>query len=194
LSDNLEMQEDITVLGAVGGVDTRRFLVSDEFSTRNRFHGGQFGLEGELRLLRRWFLAGNIKVALGSVHQTVDINGSTQFIDSPAGTVTGVGGLYALVSNIGHHEQNEFAVATEFGIKLGYDLTDHLRVYAGYNLLYLSSVVRAGEQIDRAVNVNMIPTPTDRVPAVVAPVRPAVLFRHSDFWAQGGQFGLEYHW
>jgi hypothetical protein len=195
LADTLNITEDITNLQFTPGLDTRRFVVRDQFATRNMFNGGQVGLEGEVKLLRRWFLAGNVKVALGNVHQIVDIDGSTTFVDSPVGTVTGRGGLLALASNIGRFERNEFAVVPEFGIKIGLDINDHWRVYAGYNLLYVSSVVRAGDQIDRVVNfAGMGPEPTNLNPAVVQPARPAVLFRQSDFWAQGGQFGVEYHW
>ena len=196
LADTININEDLTNLQftPVSG-DTRRFLLNDHFSTRNLFNGAQVGFEGELKLLRRWFVAGNVKVAMGNVHQVVNIDGSTTFVDSAAGTVTGRGGLYALASNIGRHDKNEFAVVPEFGVKIGFDVNDHWRVYAGYNLLYMSNVVRAGEQIDRTVNfAGMGPEPTNLNPAVVAPARPAVLFRQSDFWAQGGQFGVEYHW
>ena len=196
LNDTLDIREDLTNLQFTPGAgETQRFIVHDHFSTRNRFNGGQIGLEGEVKILRRWFIAGNAKLAIGSVRQIVNIDGSTTFVNSSEGTVTGRGGLYALVSNIGRYERNEFAVVPEFGIKIGFDINDHWRVYAGYNVLYISSVVRAGDQIDRVVNFSgMAPEPTNLNPAIVSPARPAVLFRQSDFWAQGGQFGLEYHW
>ena len=95
------------------------------------------------------------------------------------------------------YDQDEFAIVPEFGIKLGIDLTDHLRLYAGYNLLCLSNVLRAGEQIDRVINPNLLPdlvTPPGLNPMVVQPARPTVPFRDSSFWAGGASFGLEYHW
>ncbi len=196
LADTININEDLTNLQFTAGSGaTRRFMVYDHFSTRNLFNGMQTGVEGELKLFRRWFLAGNFKLAMGNVHQIVNIDGSTTFVDSAVGTVTGRGGLYALASNIGRFEKNEFAVVPEFGIKIGFDINDHWRAYAGYNILYISNVVRAGEQIDRTVNfAGMAPEPTNLNPAVASPARPAVLFRQSDFWAQGGQFGVEYHW
>ena len=190
LADTIDINEAITVID--GG---NRFLLNDHFATRNSFNGMQLGFEGEMKLFRRWFVAGNVKVALGNVHQIVNIDGSTTFVTPGAPDQVGRGGLYALVSNIGRYERNEFAVAPEFGLKIGVDINEHWRVYAGYNLLYVSNVVRAGDQIDRTVNfTGMAPEPGNLNPAVVAPVRPAVLFRQSDFWAQGGQFGIEYHW
>jgi hypothetical protein len=193
LADTIDINENLQVLdpSAAG----TRFLVNDHFATRNNFNGGQFGLEGELKIFRRWFLGGNVKLAVGGVHQIVNIDGATTFIAPGGAPVTGRGGLYALVSNIGRFERTDFAIANEVGIKLGYEINDHWRIYAGYNLMYLSNVVRAGDQIDRVVNfTGMAPEPGNLNPGIVQPARPAVLFRQSDFWAQGGQFGIEYHW
>src|SRR5262245_20652751 len=65
LSCTLDINENLTNLQfAPGSGDTRAFLLHDHFATRNQFNGGQIGLEGELKLLRRWFLAANVKVAL----------------------------------------------------------------------------------------------------------------------------------
>ncbi len=194
LSDTIDIRENILNLQFAPG-DVLAFGVHDHFATRNTFNGGQIGLEGEVRLWRRWFLAGNFKVAVGNVTQTLNIQGQTAFITPGEPTLIGNGGLLALASNIGRHESNQFAVVPEFGIKLGFDITDHLRIYAGYNILCLTSALRAGDQIDRVVNFQgMAPTVDNLNPAVVAPARPAVLFRQSEFWAQGGQFGMEYHW
>ncbi len=194
LNDTIDIREAIVNLDAGEG-DVAAFFVHDHFATKNTFNGGQIGLEGELRLWRRWSLGGNVKVAIGDMRQQVDIDGSTVFVQGDGPNVTGKGGLFALVSNIGQHSTNTFAVVPEFGIKLNFDITDHLRIYAGYNLLYMSSVVRAGEQIDRVVNFQgMAPSVENPNPRIVNPARPAVLFRQTDFWAQGGQFGMEYHW
>jgi hypothetical protein len=188
LADTIDINENLRVIDPTAGNAT--FLVNDHFATRNMFNGVQVGLESELKLLRRWFLAGNVKVAVGNVHQIININGTTRFSDGSVGR----GGLFALASNIGKFERDDFAVVTEFGLKFGIDLTDNLRLYAGYNLLYLSDSVRAGDQIDRVVNFNQAPDPGNLNPGIQRPARPTVLFRQSDFWAQGGQFGIEYHW
>ncbi|HET7719587.1 MAG TPA: BBP7 family outer membrane beta-barrel protein, partial [Acidimicrobiales bacterium] len=61
---------------------------------------------------------------------------------------------------------------------------------AGYTVLYWSSVVRPGDQVDLLVNASQIPSnllPT----GLVGPARPAVLFRDTDFWAQGVNLSLE---
>jgi len=79
--------------------------VQDSFLTRNEFYGGQFGLDGEWRL-GRWFLGGTAKLAMGSMHQIVVIDGFTS--SSAAGTQRG--GLLALPTNIGHYSRDTFAL------------------------------------------------------------------------------------
>lgn len=197
LSEGLAVREDLRTLspiffgGAVLPAGTE-FVVQDRFETRNRFHGGQVGVEGEYRFLPRWSIGGFAKVALGNVRQQVVISGST--FESASGQ-EGTGGLLTSTTNIGRIERNRFAVMPEGGLRLNFDVTDHLRLYVGYNFLYLSDVVRPGEQVDTKVNTGFAPFATSSQVAVQqGPRNPAVLFRTSDFWAQGVNFGLEYHW
>jgi hypothetical protein len=195
LREGLLFLEDIISLRDVpqaGIAAGDRIVVTDRFDTRNEFHGGQLGLIGEVRR-GRWSLEGTVKVALGSVRQRVSIAGRA--------TVTGTdgavksdfpGGLLALPSNSGTFSQDRFAVAPELGVKVGYQLTDTLRAYVGYNFLYLSSVLRPGDQIDRVLDVNQLPPGGG--PAPPPPARPIVPFRTSDFWAQGLTVGLEWRY
>jgi hypothetical protein len=81
-------------------------------------------------------------------------------------------------------------VIPETRLQFGYDVTSRVRARVGYNFLYVSDVLRPGNQIDRVVNVNqngLVGTGTVQTPAVPAP-----LLQHSDFWAQGVTFGLEF--
>lgn len=188
LSDDLTIREDLVALNPDGS--RTNFVVTDSFSTRNQFHGAQIGLEGECKIRRIWFIGGYGKVALGNVHQTVDINGQS------FNSVTGSSpvGLYGMPTNNGRYERNRFAVMPEFGLKVGVNVTDHLRLYAGYSAMYLSNVVRAGDQIDRVVNTSQLPVQRGGVGQLVGPARPAVLFKTSDFWASGVNFGAELHY
>lgn len=130
-------------------------------------------------------------MALGDAHQEVRIAGSTVFTDPVGNSVRQPGGLLALPTNMGSYSRDKFAVVPELGINVGRQLTDHLRVYVGYNLLYWSSVVRPGDQIDFVVNPTQLPTPAG--PGVlVGPARPAFSFRDTDFWAQGVNLGVEF--
>jgi hypothetical protein len=166
-----------------------RFVVTDRFAVRNQFYGGQIGAEG--RWLRdRFTLDGRAKLALGVTDQQLEITGN-QTLRRNGVTRTYVGGLYALGSNIGRFSQSRFAVVPEVGISAGYYVTDRVRLSVGYNLLYWSSVIRPGQQIDRNLNGNLIPNfDLAGIPPSQA-ARPAVLFKTTDYWAQGITFGVE---
>jgi hypothetical protein len=184
LDEALAVTENLTVLTAGGGA----FALTDRFSAKNAFDGGQIGWDAEFRR-NRWFLDLKTKIALGNVHQTVNIAGATVITDPALGVRTFAGGLLAQPTNSGQFSRNRFAWAPEVGVNVGYQLTDHLRAFVGYDFLYLSSVVRPGNQVDFAVNSNQLAPPLAGGPA-----RPAFAFHGSDFWAQGINFGLEFRY
>jgi hypothetical protein len=194
LSEGIDITEDAQSFQR-NGAPGIRFLERESFRTRNQFNGAQLGFEGETRLGSRWFAGMNAKVAIGSVHQIINIDGSTTFSNVPAPffNSTQPGALLATPTNIGRYTANRFGVLPEVGFKIGYDVTDHLRIFAGYNFLYLNNVVRPGEQID--TNVNQAFRPSIAGPGIGGgPRQPAVLFRTSDYWAQGFNFGLQYRY
>jgi hypothetical protein len=174
--------------------------LNDSFQTSNQFYGAQIGG----RLSTQWdFISLSLtgKVALGSAHQFVNIQGDiTQFGPNPLvppGLGTFPGGLYAQATNIGRRNANPFSVPFMFlpsvEIKLGFQLNDRLRAFAGYDLIYLTHVLRPGNQIDHNVNLsqNVVLDPSG-TGALVGPAQPAPLFNRSDFWAQGMNLGLEF--
>jgi hypothetical protein len=193
LDEYLEIREQLSAVNPLGGPPTG-ILVSDRFGTQNHFHGAQLGLDFERRFWQRWFWGGQVKVALGSVEQVVNIGGNTLFFPPPPALSSAqTGGLLALPTNIGRHSHTHFAVVPEVELKIGFDLSERLRLYVAYDFLYISNVVRPGDQIDLTVNRSQIPNITGPQP-LVGPARPAVLFQRSDFWAQGVNFGLEYRY
>jgi hypothetical protein len=177
-------------------------LTTDRFDTRNQFIGGQLGLVGEYHK-GPWFVEVRAKVALGETRQVVDIAGGQFFAGipqvSPPGP--GSGGLLALSSNIGHHTKDHFSVVPEVGLNVGYDITCHMRIFVGYNFLYWTNVVRPGDQIDPVIDPRRIPNVLVMNPAFAAATsgiplqpRPLVPFKQADFWAQGVNCGLEFHY
>jgi hypothetical protein len=159
-------------------------LVEDRFRTSNRFYGAQVGALSEFHF-DCWYIDVTGKVALGSVHQVADINGVSSVNGAPIS-----GGLLAQSTNIGHYGRQRFAVVPEVGLNVGYQITDALRVYVGYNFLYMSSVARPGDQIDQVVSRPTIP-PAGRLPPGS---RPLFAFHGTDFWAHGVNFGLEFRY
>src|SRR5262249_25059503 len=87
--------------------------LNDSFDTRNQFYGGQIGSR---LAVQRYRCALDItgKVALGSTHQVVDVQGAiTQAGPNPLvppGLGTFPGGLFAQSSNIGRRDANQFTV------------------------------------------------------------------------------------
>jgi hypothetical protein len=164
--------------------------ITDDFNARTRFYGGQIGSLWEFRH-DRWVLALKGKVALGTSDENVSIQGITRLTSSTDKTSVFPAGLLAVPTNNGVYSRHRFAVLPEGDVNLNYELTDHLRLHMGYSIVYLSSVVRPGDQIDRTINVNQLPTAQG--PGVVnSPFRPAFTFHGTDFWAQGLNFGLEF--
>ncbi len=54
---------------------------------------------------------------------------------------TMLGGLLAQSTNIGSHTRGRVAFVEEIGLNLGYQFTNHIRGFVGYNFLYRSNVV-----------------------------------------------------
>jgi hypothetical protein len=188
LNEKIDINEMITTVA-----DGSMRAVSDRFGTRNDFYGGQIGLDGEWRW-RRWFFGTTLKLALGDMHEFLRIEGNTVFVPpAPATPVNRNGGVLALASNIGTYSKDRLAVIPEVGVKVGYQITSHLRVFAGYDFLAVSDVLRPGDQIDRRVNTNQFPNIFADT-KVVQPALPAVPFRDTGFWAQGLNAGLEFRY
>lgn len=201
---NLNINEGLTITEDAQGTFRGQPVFAHEvesFRTRNQFNGFQLGLDGEVRFWNRWFLGMTTKVAMGNTHQIIDIAGSTTFSGPGITTNTQQGALLASTTNIGRYTANRFGVLPETSLKIGINLTEHLRLFVGYDFMYLNNVARPGDQID--LNVNQAFRPglpgqpgfANFLPAAAAgPRQPAVLFKTSDYWAQGLNFGLQYRY
>lgn len=187
----VDLQESLNITENLNSPGTN-VIVSDRFGTHDQFYGGQIGLDTELRW-RRWFLGGTFKLAMGDMSEQVRIGGNTVFTPAGGTPIAQNGGVLALASNIGTFTKNRFAVVPEAGLKFGLQVTEHMRIFAGYNFLYLSDVVRPGDQIDRRVNTNQFPSVFSGT-TLAQPALPAVLFKQTDFWAQGLTAGMEFRY
>lgn len=200
LTESLRVHEDLTLPATSDQtvappavlLPETTIQLTDEFRTRNLFYGPQLGFKTGFRMgvvsLR---LAS--KVALGWMDQVVEIRGSNTNIVRDIATgqllppTTTASGLLAQPTNSGRYERTRFAVVPETTIDLGWHLRDNVRLSVGYNFLYASNVVRPGDVIDVAVDPrfrNGGAAPTDAT-------RPAFVFRNSDLWLQGLNFGLD---
>lgn len=168
-----------------------RTLIAGNFATQNHFYGGQVGL-GVNWIFGPLLIDLRGKVALGGSRQQIAIDGSRQ-VTTATGFLDIDRSQFALPSNIGTHERDQFTVVPEVGVNVGYQLTHHIGLFAGYTFLSYYRVVRPGEQIDLVTDVTQIPNPANPTPPANLG-RPAVLFNQSAYWAQGLNFGLEIVW
>ncbi len=168
----------------------------DQFNTRNHFYGPQFGARwtggtGRLSLS----LAGLI--GLGATHQIVGIDGNTTLtgaVLSAPGMVNGF--FYTQPTNIGQSNHWVFSAVPQVQAKVGFDVLSNVRITFGYDFIAWTNVLRAANQIDRALNT------TQGHPdiffngrgALVGDPVPASRPNGTNFWAQGVSGGLEIRW
>lgn len=202
LQDHLGIDDNITLgPGSLRAGD--RFVVKDLFVTRNEFHGGQIGVESGVRIFRCFFAEASAKVAIGNMLQVVEVSGNTTYIPTNGGIAVAENtGIYAQPSNIGQISKSRIAIFPEFTAKFGYELTSFCKMYVGYNVTYISSVLRAGNQIDRTVNTTQSPAFVPNAGGPGAVVVPGALFGQSrpnsplidsEFWRSGAFLGVEFH-
>jgi hypothetical protein len=172
------------------------FQTKDEFDATNNFFGAQLGARARGDW-GSWFASGVVKVGLGAMVQSVDIDGRvvTNDFNSVAGvgpTQTYAGGYFAQPTNMGHHTRSRFAVVPEAGLTVGYRLTPWMAIVAGYTFLYVNDVARAPQQVNRSINPTGRPGFGDNPSTTpfTGPAEPSFRVKSSDFWAQGLNVGL----
>ncbi len=156
----------------------------ESFAARNRFYGGQLGMETELLLGRSFFVKVLTKLALGNMNQAVNINGNA--VSGPPTPASGPATLFAQTTNIGHHERDQLAFIPEVGLSGGCWLTNYCKLSLGYTFLWISNVTRPADAIDRTTTI-----PTIGFPPPPGTTHPAFSFHDASFWTQGINLGME---
>lgn len=158
---------------------------TDQFLTRNWFYGVQVG--GGLNYDYKRFHASALgKIALGQTQQNIAIAGSrTNTINGVSAAPTD-GFVYALPTNSGMQNQSAFSAIPELQFRLGYDVTRHIQLYAGYDYFYWTNVLRPGNAVDSVIN-----TSQRNGQSLVGAPRPEPIMSPSGIWAQGMTFGVE---
>jgi hypothetical protein len=138
----------------------------------NDFYGGQIGTRAFYNF---GALVANLtaKLAFGGTHEILDVQNQNQAINTQVtNIVTTIGGIH----------RDRFAVVPEVGFNIGYDLTSRLRINLGYTFLDISSLTRPGDA-----------TVTNGL-AANNQVQYSATARSSDFWAQGLNLGMLFHY
>jgi hypothetical protein len=162
--------------------------IFERFHNYNRFYGGQIG--GRFHWLSNGLDLGITgKLALGATAELARVDSATNLFTAGVASATNPGGILVQPSNAGFPQQCRFACVPEIAIDLGYWVTPHIRLEAGYQFLYWSQVARPGDEIDTTVNPAQVPR-DPRFGNGLGDARPAFQFHQSDFWAQGFHFGV----
>jgi hypothetical protein len=157
--------------------------MEDRFTTRNFFYGGELGFAMQYRWRALTFDYDN-RIAMGVMHRILDVNGITR-----AGGATAPGGLFAQTTNIGQRTDNDFGAIPQLHGQIGWQVMQCLNVHVGYDFMYISSVIRPGDQIDPVVNPTLVPLRPE-FGAALGTARPAQRFVTTDYWIQGWSFGF----
>jgi hypothetical protein len=187
LNESLNIQENPTATIYPQTNLSSQTIYQEKYTTSNVFNGGQFGGYGEYRI-GSWFVGLRALVGLGVTTETARLSGNAvTIVPGGMGSGTSNNTLFVQGSNTGSHSRDVFSVVPEVGINIGYQFTNNLRGFVGYNFLYWSSVQRPG---------NTINTNTSIPPASGANTGPSPAFNWnaSEFWAQGLTFGLEFRY
>ncbi len=193
------------------------FNFSDRFLTDNNFLAAQFGIRAKY-LIQKWDLEGILKGALGATLEQIKIKGSSEtsggnlfFLTRGTANERLPGGIFAQSTNIGTHRKSSFAGAFEAHVRSGYRIINNFEVHLGYTFLWISKVLRPGNQIDRKINSTLTaladasretvgtgPGPIPFGEPAAAPSRrgskkPKVRFKTSSFYAQGIDVGATFH-
>ena len=161
--------------GAIG------YYIGDAINTTNFFNGGQIGL-GFSHRLGRWLVDAKFLLGLGGTSSQVNIDGSTTYLYGNGAYYTQPGGLLAQQTNMADYEKQTLSFVPEVGLRLGYQVTRHIAVTAGYTFIYWTGVARPGSQIDSTLSL-------DPTTSLGRPALPGV--QTTDIWIQGVSAGLE---
>lgn len=189
LDDELFIRDSKRVIGGTTGLALGTTLdESDRFATTNDFHGVALGIQSQT-CWGRWSIGSMLKMGLGITDATVVRSGqSSVVVPLPGGGSDdnqNNSGLLVQDSNRGSEAFEEFSIAPELRLVLNRRLSTGWDVSVGYQFIYWSRVLRAGDQIDPLINL------TQLSPGGLRGVgRPASTTRFEDMVAHGITFGL----
>ena len=155
----------------------------NDYRTVNEFNGGELGLNA-VYTVGRWSLDVVSKVALGINNEYASLYNQQTIDKSNAG---GPGPTPQNPSPLQEFSRNRFSAMPKVTVTAGYQVTDHLKVTAGYDLLYWTAVARAANQIAVEPTTGYpYGTVLDNYSAL-----PAFSWNETHYFAQGMRLGAE---
>jgi hypothetical protein len=197
----LNLHEDLTItdsfqyfqpLGfpdpANAGLPTNiSYATYDLIRTSNQFYGAQIGVDLDM-FVGNFTIDFIAKAALGVMHQTTTVIGDNTQLNG----VVAPGGLLSSAFDQGNHTRDKIAFVPEINLKLGYQVLPCMRVYVGYDCLYLSSVVRPGQQT--GLSTTTIQANVGGTNSTITVNEPSYRYKANDLVVNGINFGVEFRY
>lgn len=193
LEESLTITEQSTALpGAPAVFAGVAGQLTDRFTTKNQFYGAQVGAVFS-HAWGAWTVSLRGTVAFGVNRMYTDIDGGyVPVAGSLAPTLPG--GMLALGTNMGQRRKDVFAYVPEVGLNVGYDINPHMRVFAGYSVMYWSHAARPGNQIDPRIDENQFPLSIQRPGLPASGTGPLGRVESQSVWVQGVNVGIQFKW
>jgi len=124
-------------------------VVTDYVGVRNQFFGAQVGLTYDWLIAGKVFFKGFTKLGVGNMHETFNLRGFTQQLIPDAGrpgnpgiATTPGGSLVGPLDNNTRRSFDRICLIPHVNLNLGYELTDNVRFYVGYDYMYITAQAR----------------------------------------------------
>ncbi len=152
----------------------------DSFGAQNSFHGGHIGILSDIS--SGFCTVSTIgKIALGNMHSTTNVFGSTTEDAPGPSIITSPGGLITGPNIAGSQTRDKFTFLPELGAKLRLDLTSSLQFSVGYTLIIIP---------DTVLSSDLVNTMTDLSGFTGLPPTPGGVVRDQVTYLQGVDLGL----
>jgi Putative beta barrel porin-7 (BBP7) len=167
------------------------YAANDRWKTQNSIIAAKLGARFAVGSENHTRFVGEVAAALGQNSESINVNGFSVWTGGPGGAVIGtnLGGAFSGPSNIGTDKQSEFVPILELKLGLEHKLTKHLALTANAHAMYITSVVRPGEQVSNAfsqANVGF----GNQIPNWYG-TTPARQFVTSDYFSYGLSLGMK---
>jgi Putative beta barrel porin-7 (BBP7) len=187
--DSLQIREDLRSIDQSGFIplDTT-FMVRDQFTTLNHFHGGKFGF-AYIQEHAEWLISAQSSVALGGISRRLKTFGETQVAIPGLPADVTRGGLLVMPTNEGNYRSSTFVAVPEIRLSAERRLNSMIRLTFGYSFLLMPQTWRAAEQIDYRINDSQIGGGT-----LSGPTNPAFRGVDQAIWLQTVALGGTFQW
>jgi len=171
--------------GAVPGVGSRVWA-QDRVSAQNDFYGFQLGLDAKVKVIPDLTLTLSPSVAIGANRERLDTSGWGRAVDPAGNSFSTPYGVFTRPGAVGSRSETNFAVVPEIDLQFAYRITKNFELRLGYDFLFLSDMVWAGNQLSRSIDA-----PFDAFGAFSAqPLGVSRPFETQTYWAQSFRAGV----